>query len=106
MSDPEDFIEEDDLFGDEDDAAEPPTRQLSDDELDSGDDEGRDDRAQDRMEVDAAPEREARVMDIAIARQTIPAPADGEVSSLDWTFWSSANRCTDSHISFAQIPRT
>lgn len=81
MSDPEDFIEQDgdDLFGD-DDAGEQPVKQLSDEDLDSGDNEGRTDRVQDdAMDVDTAPQREARIMDVALGRQTIPMPADGEV---------------------------
>jgi len=73
---------EDDLFGDESgDEAEQPTkaRELSDEELDSGDDEGRSDREPEREEIDYVSGRDARVLDQTIWRHPLPKPADGEV---------------------------
>lgn len=79
--DPQNLSEEDDLFGDDDDAGSEKVRQLSDEELDSGDDDGRDDRAADRMDgVDAGDnERHAFVMDVDIGRHDMPRPYDGHV---------------------------
>ncbi len=79
----DDFIEEDDLFGDDDEVQSEKERQLSDRELDSGDDEDRLDRAADRMEgleQEVGPgDREARVMDASIPIHPVPKPSDGEV---------------------------
>jgi len=75
---------EDDLFGDESgDEVEQPTkvRELSDQELDSGDDEGRSDREPEREEIDYISGRDARVLDQTIWRHPLPKPADGEVGS-------------------------
>jgi RNA polymerase-associated protein LEO1 len=77
---------EDDLFGDDDDeqpAAEKP-RELSDEELDSGDDEGRDDRAQ-REEggYKAQDDKEQlRIEEKTLWRHPLPKPLDGEVEIL------------------------
>lgn len=55
-------------------------RRLDDSELDSGDDEGRNDRT---MDVDGSPgvQRELNVMEMNLARHTIPKGDDGEVSN-------------------------
>ena len=57
-------------------------RTLDDEELDSGDDEGRDDR----MEEDDAPEMDAAIeeeqfnyMDAELIRHAVPCPSDNEV---------------------------
>lgn len=53
-------------------------RQLDDAELDSGDDEGRADRAPEE-ETEQFEEREFVSMDLEIPRQAAPEPSDGEV---------------------------
>jgi RNA polymerase-associated protein LEO1 len=73
---------EDDLFGDEDEATSKKERALSDEELDSGDDEGRNDR--EPAHIDGSQEtdgqyREARVLESSFPRQVVPKPTDGEV---------------------------
>jgi RNA polymerase-associated protein LEO1 len=73
--------EVEDLFDDDDDDAEEPGRQLSDRELDSGDDEGRRDRAPKGDEVEDDSGREARVLETTVWRHPLPHPADGEVRS-------------------------
>lgn len=64
-------------------------RKLNDSELDSGDDEGRDDRAvaeqEDVMQNDE--QEELTFMDAALARHHIPNPSDGEVSQPLKRFW-------------------
>lgn len=75
---------EDDLFGSgsEDGVVETKVRELSDKELDSGDDEDRDDRAPesaDAEEVDYDSGRDARVLDSTVWRHPLPKPFDGEV---------------------------
>ncbi|CAG8950686.1 hypothetical protein HYFRA_00002896 [Hymenoscyphus fraxineus] len=77
----------DDLFGDEEEDEAPKVqkpRQLSDDELDSGDDEGRQDRrAQRPMSEDAEQENEnveARIQ--TVWRHPLPKPLDEELNSL------------------------
>jgi hypothetical protein len=75
---------EDDLFGSgsEDGAVETKVRELSDRELDSGDDEDRDDRAPenaDAEEVDYDSGRDARVLDSTVWRHPLPKPFDEEV---------------------------
>ena len=73
--------EEDDLFGDEAEVGSDHVRQLSDQDLDSGDDEGRNDRVVDEMEEDdPVAERPLQVMDLSLGRPTAPQPSDGEVS--------------------------
>lgn len=76
---------QDDLFGeDEDDqlpSATQPRRQLDDEELDSGDDLGRDDRMMedgDQDEVEA-PAHEFSYMETELSRHPIPEPSDGEL---------------------------
>jgi RNA polymerase-associated protein LEO1 len=85
LSEPEDVADlfgDDELFGDEDAKSEQ-ERRLSDRELDSGDDEDRDDRAPDHLDEEAAQtspnDRDARIMDLAFPRQSIPNSTDGEV---------------------------
>ncbi len=98
---------EDDLFGDEDDGLEEKTRELSDRELDSGDDEDRTDRAP-RAEAGEDYQDEstdARVMETTIWRHAIPKPADGEVKTRhhpdgSMLIASSLTRC-DYHHSWA-----
>ena len=79
---------EDDLFGDEDDEPTEKTRELSDRELDSGDDEDRDDRAGkgDAGEIDFETGRDARVLEATVWRHPLPKPFDGEVSSTNILF--------------------
>lgn len=74
---------EDDLFGD-DDEDEPPVekpRALSDEELDSGDDENREDRAQkDEARYKASDDQEQlRIEEKTLWRHPLPKPLDGEV---------------------------
>jgi RNA polymerase-associated protein LEO1 len=82
--DPADLFGEDDLFGDEDDAQSEQERALSDRELDSGDDEDRNDIAAEHMDDMAQQigthDREARIMDADFARQAVPKPTDGQAS--------------------------
>jgi RNA polymerase-associated protein LEO1 len=87
MSDTEDPADlfgegEDDLFGDEDDAQSEQERALSDRELDSGDDEDRNDRAPEPMDdfgqQIGTHDREARIMDADFARQAVPKPTNGQ----------------------------
>jgi RNA polymerase-associated protein LEO1 len=76
---------EDDLFGSEDGASENKVHQLSDRELDSGDDEDRDERAvekADTEEIDDDASRNARVLDSTVWRHPLPQPFDGEVRLL------------------------
>lgn len=73
---------EEDLFGgDDDDVPAEKTRELSDRELDSGDDEDRNDRAPQEEEVDFESGRDARVLESTIWRHPLPKPVDGEVSA-------------------------
>lgn len=70
----------DDLFGGGSEDGEN-VRELSDRDLDSGDDEDRNDRAPkadaEEMDYDT---RDARVLDSTVWRHPVPKPADGEVS--------------------------
>jgi RNA polymerase-associated protein LEO1 len=70
---------EDDLFGDEDDGPTIKAQELSDRELDSGDDEDRGDRVHRAAEVDDDSGRDARIMESTIWRHPLPKPFDGEV---------------------------
>lgn len=77
---------EDDLFGDEDVDEEPmvqKSRQLSDDELDSGDDEDRQDRRPTQKsiytELEGATE-DVGIMEQIVYRHPLPKPSDDEVS--------------------------
>ncbi|KAJ4342434.1 Paf1 complex component [Didymella glomerata] len=72
--------DEDDLFGDGGDAEEPAPehRQLDDEELDSGDDEGRVDRAPAAVEYEQE-QQTLSFMETDIARHAIPEPSDGEL---------------------------
>lgn len=77
---------EDDLFGDEDADEEPKAqklRQLSDDELDSGDDEERQDRRPHQKsiytELEEATE-DVGVMEQIVYRHPLPKPSDDEVN--------------------------
>lgn len=98
---------EDDLFGDEDEGPVEKVRELSDRELDSGDDEDRRDRAPraEAGEEELDESRDARVMETTIWRHAIPKPADGEVRTRRnpaeaMLIVSSSTRC-DYHHSWA-----
>ncbi|OAK98980.1 hypothetical protein IQ06DRAFT_295291 [Phaeosphaeriaceae sp. SRC1lsM3a] len=99
--------DEDDLFGDGgDDAEEPAERKLDDEDLDSGDDEGR----ADRVRAPEAFEEEAEqhtfaVMDADIARHAIPEPSDGELYLLKVPPFLSFEPTAFSHKTF-QPPTT
>lgn len=70
----------DDLFGSEDGGEK--VRELSDRELDSGDDEDRDDRAPakpDHDDIEYNSDRDTRVLASTVWRHPLPNPADGEV---------------------------
>ena len=72
---------EDDLFGDDDELPAKKERALSDEELDSGDDENRSDRALkhiDGSQQVGQEDREARVMDATFPRHVVPKPTDEE----------------------------
>jgi RNA polymerase-associated protein LEO1 len=55
------------------------SRELDDEELDSGDDEGRADRAHDDGDATQYEELERLAMDVEFQRQPVPEPTDGEV---------------------------
>ncbi|KAJ8061107.1 hypothetical protein OCU04_010181 [Sclerotinia nivalis] len=83
MNNISDVEEDDDLFGDvpDEEPETAPPRMLSDAELDSGDDEGRDDRApnkEDEEELPAEDTRNARILEADIFRHPVPRPSDGE----------------------------
>ncbi|KAF1994606.1 hypothetical protein P154DRAFT_526948 [Amniculicola lignicola CBS 123094] len=82
----DDDLDDDDLFGDggdggDDDEEQPAKqRQLDDEELDSGDDEGRGDRAAASQSAEPAQENmEYNFLDADIARHPVPEPSDGEL---------------------------
>lgn len=80
----DDDMDEDDLFGDGgDDDQSAPVRHLDDEDLDSGDDEGRPDRAsgsqQQRQESEVVAEETYSFMDAEIVRHPVPEPSDGEL---------------------------
>lgn len=74
---------EDDLFGDEEEEAGQKVRELDDEELDSGDDEKRSDRAPKSEDDENKPliETETAFVEKTIARHQIPKPSDGELNS-------------------------
>lgn len=71
-------------FCDADYSGRQPQRSLNDEELDSGDDLDRNDRAGDRMDYEAGGDDDFRdtvnIMDLCLARAPEPATTDGEVS--------------------------
>lgn len=72
---------EEDLFGDEEDEVAEKPRELSDEELDSGDDEGREDRTKDEGGYKAVLDKEElRVEEKVLYRHPLPKPLDGEVN--------------------------
>ncbi|KAK5722532.1 hypothetical protein LTR15_005763 [Elasticomyces elasticus] len=74
-------IEDEDLFGDEEEA-EQPKRQLDDEELDSGDDADRTDRVEEAATQQQEIEYETQeriTMSMSMARQPVPEPSDGEM---------------------------
>lgn len=73
---------DDDLFGSEEGGEK--VRELSDRELDSGDDQDRYDRAPakpDSEDIEYASNRDTRVLASTLWRHPLPNPADGEVMS-------------------------
>ncbi|KAL5120248.1 Paf1 complex component [Pleosporales sp. CAS-2024a] len=99
--------DEDDLFGDgEVDDEAPAARKLDDEELDSGDDEGRADgaRAPEALE-DEGEQHTFAVMDADIARHAIPEPSDGELYLLKVPRFLSFEPAAFSHKTF-QPPTT
>ncbi|KAH3918494.1 hypothetical protein HBH56_037400 [Parastagonospora nodorum] len=99
--------DEDDLFGDGgDDEEEPAARKLDDEELDSGDDEGRADRARAQEAAEEEGEQHTfAVMDADIARHAIPEPSDGELYLLKVPRFLSFDPTAFSHKTF-QPPTT
>ncbi|EKD15890.1 uncharacterized protein L3040_003253 [Drepanopeziza brunnea f. sp. 'multigermtubi'] len=71
-----------DLFGDDDDMPAEKIRELSDRELDSGDDEDRRDRAPRAEGVDPGNSKEVQVLEQLLPRHPVPKPADGEYNAL------------------------
>ncbi|KAK3623631.1 hypothetical protein LTR56_021494 [Elasticomyces elasticus] len=74
-------IEDEDLFGDEEET-EQPKRQLDDEELDSGDDADRTDRVEEAATQQQEIEYETQeriTMSMSMARQPVPEPSDGEM---------------------------
>jgi len=73
-----------DLFGDDEETGSEHERHLSDLELDSGDDEGRNDRAHDKMDAEEVnmEGRTALIQDSNIGRHPLPRPCDGELNAL------------------------
>ncbi|KAF2093034.1 hypothetical protein NA57DRAFT_61889 [Rhizodiscina lignyota] len=72
----------DDLFGDEADEDDIPKKQrrLDDEELDSGDDVGRDDRMRDEDdEARYREQKESHIVELDLARTVKPEPSDGEM---------------------------
>ncbi|KAK3070624.1 hypothetical protein LTR53_010138 [Teratosphaeriaceae sp. CCFEE 6253] len=117
-------VADEDLFGDEEDdegAEKAAPRQLDDEELDSGDDISRTDRVGD----DAAPAMQTQeqdvepsqslVSDIALPRQPLPEPSDGEMYLLKmpnfmaveprvWTLEGYQPPTTDHHVNVGKAP--
>lgn len=81
-------------------------RKLDDDELDSGDDEGRNDRARPHDAVEYEQEQQTLAfMDADIARHAVPEPSDGELYLLKVPRFLSFEPSAFSHASF-QPPTT
>ncbi|POS87832.1 hypothetical protein EPUL_000964 [Erysiphe pulchra] len=72
------------LFGDEEEIPTQRTRELSDRELDSGDDEDRFDRArqENSEEPEYEPGKDARILEATLWKHPIPKPSDGELNTL------------------------
>ncbi|KAK8196521.1 hypothetical protein M8818_006686 [Zalaria obscura] len=81
VGDASDGGDDDDLFGDggDDDEEPPAKRQLDDEELDSGDDEGRHDRMASEDAQQDMEDRQETFMYVDFGRQPLPEPSDGEV---------------------------
>ncbi|KAF2131349.1 hypothetical protein P153DRAFT_335591 [Dothidotthia symphoricarpi CBS 119687] len=103
--------DEDDLFGDGADADEEAPaeqRKLDDEELDSGDDEGRADAARAPEPVDDEGEGEQHTfafMDADLARHAVPEPSDGELYLLKVPRFASFEKTAFDHKTF-QPPTT
>lgn len=103
-----DIDEDDDLFGDvpDEEPETAPPRMLSDAELDSGDDEGRDDRVPEREDDDELPAedtRNARILENDIFRHPVPRPSDGQVSTPCSSVMRMSNNFTVPYISPTQV---
>ncbi|KAI9839829.1 MAG: hypothetical protein M1819_000019 [Sarea resinae] len=82
--DDEALDDDEDLFGgsgsdEEGDSSKRKPRLLDDEDLDSGDDEGREDRVGDEMEGVEVPEEKHTVLDVTLGRHAQPQPSDGEL---------------------------
>ncbi|KAH7130657.1 Leo1-like protein-domain-containing protein [Dendryphion nanum] len=80
----DDDEDDDDLFGDggdDDEGEQPaPAKLLDDEDLDSGDDEGRNDRAPETQDaIEEGVQETLNFMDADIARHAVPEPSDGEL---------------------------
>lgn len=65
---------------------------MDDEDLDSGDDEGREDRVHDEDgDREATPEKELAIMEAAMGRLPGPEPSDGEVRILETTVMPCPN---------------
>ncbi|TAQ88525.1 hypothetical protein B7494_g3138 [Chlorociboria aeruginascens] len=73
---------EDDLFGDDDKGDEDQARELSDRELDSGDDEDRRDKVRNTKKPEDDAGMDARILEATLYRHPIPKPVDGEYNTL------------------------
>ena len=84
--------------------AAPKPRDLDDEELDSGDDEGRRDRFEDGVDRDANGEglyeRRENILKASIGRNAGPRPSDGEVRVARDDFGTITKNC-DSYTSFS-----
>ncbi|KAK3725131.1 Paf1 complex component [Vermiconidia calcicola] len=100
-------VDGDDLFGDEDEAQEPEQparRQLDDEELDSGDDETRNDRLAEEPEQEYEAQEKV-TMDLEIPRQPVPEPSDGELYLLKLPTFMAIDQYAWDHKTF-QPPTT
>ena len=78
----------------------PSLRKLDDEELDSGDDEDRNDRLADEEDgaMDMGGEgHSANIMDVKLGRHAVPDPGDGEVCGQRCDHWQSSDD-SDRHI--------
>lgn len=97
-----------DLFGSGSEDEEVTKVLLSDRELDSGDDEDRDDRTPqeaDDEEIDYDAGRDARVLDATVWRHPLPKPADGEVRFKFPVFYFRADVYPVQHLAPTKVSR-
>ncbi len=89
MSDPEDTLDDGDLFGDDDDVpgsisgSPQRRREDSDRELDSGDDQDHEHKRRKQTPEEA----EQSVVEVNVVPHTVPAPGDGEVNNRGSSSW-------------------